>query len=276
MATRATAPTAAAAAAATEPAPTHFVVMVTGQIESGRYEGLDSLYCRYTFSSGEDWQVARGVEEGITQMSTSGGSEREALSQLAVWNFPVDVTFRATGVHGWPQIVLSVYGTDAFGRSDMVRPRPTRIAQGAYLPAKDSKSFVSPSLVRAAVHTDCGIRGGSPAHGPRAARDLRAHVPSARVFALRALPVVAPRRAPRVPRLPIPLQGGWARCDPSAVIRLHEGGRGRDASGHGGAGVHGGAAGEISRAARPVALRAGEPCALVMRRGRPPAGDTRT
>ena len=90
-----------------------------GQIESGRYEGLDNLYCRYTFSHGDDWQVARGVEEGVTQMSTASGSTSDA-GQLAVWNFPVDVTFRATGAYGWPQIVLSVYGTDAFGRADMI------------------------------------------------------------------------------------------------------------------------------------------------------------
>ena len=110
----------ASAAGTADAPPTHFVVMVTGQIESGRYEGLDSLYCRYTFSTGDDWQVARGVEEGITQMSTAGGTATEIGGALAVWNFPVDVTFRATGVHGWPQIVLSVYGTDSFGRSDMI------------------------------------------------------------------------------------------------------------------------------------------------------------
>ena len=34
--------------------------------------------------------------------------------------FPIDVTFRATCPHGWPQIVLSVYGSDSFGRSDMI------------------------------------------------------------------------------------------------------------------------------------------------------------
>ena len=119
MASAATAAAGGVSASADVP-PIHFVVMVTGQIESGRYEGLDSLYCRYTFSHGEDWLVARGVEEGITQMSTVGASGNEASTALAVWNFPVDVTFRATGVYGWPQIVLSVYGTDAFGRSDMI------------------------------------------------------------------------------------------------------------------------------------------------------------
>lgn len=99
--------------------PTHFVVMVTGQIEAGRYEGLDSLYCRYAFTFGEDWKVVSGVEEGITQLSTASGSSGDQ-GLLAIWNFPVDVTFRATGAHGWPQIVISVYGNDSFGRSDAI------------------------------------------------------------------------------------------------------------------------------------------------------------
>lgn len=104
------------------PAPpemSHFIMMVTGQIEAGRYEGLDSLYCRYAFSFGDDWKVVRGVEEGITQMSTASSTAAES-GRLAVWNFPVDVTFKATGAHGWPQIIVSVYGSDSFGRSDMI------------------------------------------------------------------------------------------------------------------------------------------------------------
>jgi B9 domain-containing protein 1 len=93
-----------------------FHVMATGQIESGRFEGSSSLYCRYGFAFGDDWRVLRGVEEGITQMSSASG----ASAGLAVWNFPIDVTFRATCVHGWPQIVVSVYGEDYLGRSDMI------------------------------------------------------------------------------------------------------------------------------------------------------------
>ena len=111
--------TGAASAPAAHGEATHFVCMATGQIESGKYEGHDSLYCRYAFSMGDDWSVVRGVEEGITQMSTSSGTAAES-GQLAVWNFPIDVTFRSTGAHGWPQIILSVYGNDLFGRSDMI------------------------------------------------------------------------------------------------------------------------------------------------------------
>lgn len=99
--------------------PSRFVVMATGQIESGCYEGNDSIYCRYAFAMGDDWKVMRGVEEGITQMS-SAASNAATGEQRAVWNFPIDVTFGSTGVHGWPQIVISVYGSDYFGRSDMI------------------------------------------------------------------------------------------------------------------------------------------------------------
>ena len=96
---------------------THFVVMATGQIEAGRFEGSESLYCRYAFTHGEDWTIMRGVEEGITQMSTAS---RTSNGDLAVWNFPVDVTFRSTCVHGWPQIVLAIYGSDHMRHSDVI------------------------------------------------------------------------------------------------------------------------------------------------------------
>ena len=119
MAEVASAQAAAASVAPSAIDPTHFVVMATGQIESGRFEGHDTIYCRYAFSMGDDWSVVRGVEEGITQMSTAAGTANDA-SRAAVWNFPVDCTFKATGAHGWPQIVVSVYGSDSFGRSDMI------------------------------------------------------------------------------------------------------------------------------------------------------------
>ncbi|EOD40530.1 hypothetical protein EMIHUDRAFT_222627 [Emiliania huxleyi CCMP1516] len=95
----------------------YFNVMATGQIESGRFEGNSSLYCRYVFSCGEDWSVMCGVEEGITQMASSSGS---TANGSVVWNFPIDATFRSTCPHGWPQLVLSVYGEDYFGRPDMI------------------------------------------------------------------------------------------------------------------------------------------------------------
>lgn len=35
---------------------------------------------------------------------------------MLVWNFPLDVTYKATNAFGWPQLVVSVYGVDALGR----------------------------------------------------------------------------------------------------------------------------------------------------------------
>jgi hypothetical protein len=39
--------------------PSHFVVMATGQIEGAKFEGHDSLYCRYAFSR---WARNRGLD----------------------------------------------------------------------------------------------------------------------------------------------------------------------------------------------------------------------
>lgn len=39
-----------------------------------------------------------------------------AHDQLLVWNFPLDITYKATNAFGWPQLVVSVYGLDTFGR----------------------------------------------------------------------------------------------------------------------------------------------------------------
>ena len=41
--------------------PSHFVVMATGQIEGAKFEGHDSLYCRYAFSM--PWaRLGRGLD----------------------------------------------------------------------------------------------------------------------------------------------------------------------------------------------------------------------
>jgi B9 domain-containing protein 1 len=33
-----------------------------------------------------------------------------------VWNLPLDITFKSTNAFGWPQLVVSTFGLDAFGR----------------------------------------------------------------------------------------------------------------------------------------------------------------
>ena len=66
---------------------------------------------------GDDWTHLDGPEDGISQITrkTSSGPE-----QKLVWNFPVEVTYKATNAFGWPQLILSVYEIDAMGR-DVIR-----------------------------------------------------------------------------------------------------------------------------------------------------------
>lgn len=94
-----------------------FNVMVTGQIEAIKMTGVDNLYCKYSFTCGYDWNVVHGVEHGISQIARRGSGQD---SQKFIWNYPVDITFRSTNVHGWPQIVISVYGINALGK-DIIR-----------------------------------------------------------------------------------------------------------------------------------------------------------
>nr|CAD7257203.1 unnamed protein product [Timema shepardi] len=60
--------------------------------------------------------IIQGLEEGISQISKCSGDER----QIFIWNFPLEVTFKSTNPHGWPQLIISVYGLDVFG-NDVVR-----------------------------------------------------------------------------------------------------------------------------------------------------------
>ena len=73
----------------------------------------DNAYCKYAIVHGDDWTHLDGPEDGISQITrkTSSGPE-----QKLVWNFPVEVTYKATNAFGWPQLILSVYEIDAMGR----------------------------------------------------------------------------------------------------------------------------------------------------------------
>ncbi|XP_023702106.1 B9 domain-containing protein 1 isoform X3 [Cryptotermes secundus] len=93
-----------------------FMISLAGQIESAEFHEFDDIYCKYCFVYGPDWVVTSGLEEGISQIVKRSRDER----QLFVWNFPLDVTFKSTNPHGWPQLVVSVYGLDIFG-NDVVR-----------------------------------------------------------------------------------------------------------------------------------------------------------
>jgi len=78
-----------------------FLVSVSGQIESAHFIGIDNIYCKYSFKYGNDWTVASGTEDGISQITRKSGDEK----QLFVWNFPLEIALRSTNPFGWPQLV---------------------------------------------------------------------------------------------------------------------------------------------------------------------------
>lgn len=90
-----------------EQEPESFLVCATGQISHAKLPGKNRGYCKIQYKFGEDWEVLDGFDAGITQISRG--------KPQVVWNFPLDISFRAANPFGWPQIVLTVYTFDAFG-----------------------------------------------------------------------------------------------------------------------------------------------------------------
>lgn len=46
--------------------------------------------------------------------------QRPYGSRELVWNFPVNSSWKSTNPHGWPRLVLSVFGPDELGNGDVV------------------------------------------------------------------------------------------------------------------------------------------------------------
>eukprot|EP01039_Chlorochromonas_danica_P005489 gene5489-6044_t len=91
-----------------------FIIQCLGQIDRGSFGNNDYLYCRYSFSFGNDWMIIAGLDNGLSQTACRNNLSPD--SNEVIWNFPVDLTFRATNVHGWPRMAISVYGIDYWGR----------------------------------------------------------------------------------------------------------------------------------------------------------------
>lgn len=89
-----------------------FFVSANGQVESGDFKGQDRLYVKYDFTYGQHWDVVHGVDKGISQIA----SKSEGSQGTLVWNFPIDILFKSLNAHGWPRLVLSVFGIDGLGR----------------------------------------------------------------------------------------------------------------------------------------------------------------
>jgi B9 domain-containing protein 1 len=94
-----------------------FLLQCTGQIVSGALNNHDYLYCRYYFTCGDDWEIIGGLDNGLSQVACQNNM---VIDGSVVWNFPIDLSFKSTNIHGWPRIAVGVYGIDFFGR-DVVR-----------------------------------------------------------------------------------------------------------------------------------------------------------
>ncbi|EDQ89842.1 uncharacterized protein MONBRDRAFT_24999 [Monosiga brevicollis MX1] len=91
------------------------MLVVHGEVARIQYDGVSDLYCKYKLDFGTDWAMTAGLEEGLSQTSVHGQSDGDF-----VFNLPVEATFKSTNPFGWPQLVLSAYGSDFMGR-DVVR-----------------------------------------------------------------------------------------------------------------------------------------------------------
>ncbi len=94
-----------------------FLIQCLGQIVGADMDNHDYLYCRYLFSYGPDWEIIAGIDSGLSQTSCKNNLNTESG---VIWNFPIDVSFKSTNIHGWPRMAISVYGIDYFGR-DVIR-----------------------------------------------------------------------------------------------------------------------------------------------------------
>ena len=89
------------------------LVMATGQVEWGQFQGKDDLYCRYALQYGSDWKIIHGQDMGLSQVAEKSGVGGD---MSVVWNFPIDVSLQSTNAFGWPRLAISVFGVDYGGR----------------------------------------------------------------------------------------------------------------------------------------------------------------
>lgn len=96
---------------AKQPKLSNFIVLLNGQIDSAEFLSFDNFYCKYSYVYGIDWKQVGGVHEGL-----SARCERQRFGNAEITiAMPIEATFTSTSPFGWPQIVLTCYGSDFFG-----------------------------------------------------------------------------------------------------------------------------------------------------------------
>lgn len=115
-----------------------FLVDFKGAVLGANFQGINHIYCRYSYIYGPDWKIINGENEsGYSQMASrnsftkriylntfdscnSRSGSRSSDSLDFVWNLPIELTMSSSNVAGWPQLAVSVYGLNFFGL-DVVR-----------------------------------------------------------------------------------------------------------------------------------------------------------
>ncbi|XP_017008990.3 B9 domain-containing protein 1 isoform X2 [Drosophila takahashii] len=98
----------------------YFSLSIVGQIVSATFPlGPDKefVFLRYELVAGPDWQLASGPQHGLTQLATN---KRGHFNEPIVFNMPIEVTYKSTSPFGWPQILVSVFGSSGRGRETLL------------------------------------------------------------------------------------------------------------------------------------------------------------
>ena len=66
-----------------------FQIMATGQVESGDFGGVDSLYCKYSYLMGKDWRIIQGVDTGISKIACKNNYD---IHQLLIKKFVIGMS----------------------------------------------------------------------------------------------------------------------------------------------------------------------------------------
>ncbi|XP_037939747.1 B9 domain-containing protein 1-like [Teleopsis dalmanni] len=90
-------------------------IFISGQLESAIFPmgpDADEIFCRYEVVAGADWELVSGCQNGITQTASNKCGH---YNDKIVLNMPIEITFKSTSPHGWPQIIVIIYGKTRWG-----------------------------------------------------------------------------------------------------------------------------------------------------------------
>ena len=114
-----------------------FIINVQGMIELGEFFEGDVINCKYDIEFGQDWELINGFKSNQSQQAC----KTEGQDNYFVWNMPFEVSLRSTNPSGWPQLVVSCYTPDFFGREVTVDKQYTNSSLSS-MKKEDIRSFI--------------------------------------------------------------------------------------------------------------------------------------